>query len=118
MTDRRSFVGSAALMLGGLLVWAVYFLFVYVFNALACARGFAGAELLGIGLVPFTIGAATLAALLIVAALGLVAARRARAAQADDVARFLRYTAALVALLSFVAVAWTGLSLLLIAPCA
>ena len=52
------------------------------------------------------------------AALGPVAARRARAAQADDVARFLRYTAALVALLSFVAVAWTGLSLLLIAPCA
>ena len=39
----KRFVRSALFATGGLLIWAADFLFVYVFAALACERGFAHA---------------------------------------------------------------------------
>jgi hypothetical protein len=47
------FTRTALSMWGGLLVWGAAFLFVYVFTAVACERGFANREVLGIDVVTF-----------------------------------------------------------------
>lgn len=65
--DDRSPALQIMSMLFGLLVWAAHFLFVYVFAALACARGFASASLFGFGIVPATIVGSTAIAVLAVA---------------------------------------------------
>lgn len=54
---QHRFTATSFLLLGGLLVWMAEFVFVYVFAAVACAKGFAGASVLGLPVV-------TLAALL------------------------------------------------------
>lgn len=48
----------------GLALWAAHFGVIYALNALACARGLAGARLFGLPWVPAVVGLATLAALL------------------------------------------------------
>src|SRR3546814_6226724 len=59
--------------LAGRLIWAAHFLLIYGFAALACARGFADVRLLGAGVVPLIVGAATAVAILAVAAMLLLA---------------------------------------------
>jgi hypothetical protein len=48
---QHRFTATTFLVLGGLLVWMADFLFVYVFAAVACARGFADASALGLPVV-------------------------------------------------------------------
>jgi hypothetical protein len=50
-------------MLSGLLIWGSHFLFIYIFTALACARRFYDLDWLGIGIVPWAIALAAVAAL-------------------------------------------------------
>src|SRR3546814_15575902 len=84
--------------LAGLLIWAAHFLLIYGFAALACARGFADVRLLGAGVVPLIVGAATAVAILAVAAMLLLAllgpGKENAAARGGP--RFLRWLTALV----------------------
>jgi len=120
MSDTE-FIRSSLLVLGGLLVWAMHFAFVYGFNTLACARQFSSAHLLGIEIVPLAVAAATGVALIVVVALLLVTRRRPVAAQSpgerERVDAFARYTALAIGGLSLVAILWTALPALLVSPC-
>jgi hypothetical protein len=115
------FIRKSLFMMGGLLVWAAQFTTVYVFNALACARGFAGLRVFGMGVVPFVVGAVSLLAfgatvVLLLAALwrrGPVRASREEN-PADD---FLRYTTVAIAALSLVAIPWNALPAFIVPPC-
>ena len=65
-------------ILYGALVWGAHFGLLYGFTALACARGFAGVQWLGISVIVWTIAVATALALLAVALIALRGARSAR----------------------------------------
>jgi hypothetical protein len=115
------FIRKSLFMMGGLLVWAAQFTTVYVFNALACARGFAERQVLGIGIVPFVVGAASLLAFAATLAVLLAALWRRGPAQASlderPVDGFLRYTTVAIAALSLVAIAWNALPAFVVPPC-
>lgn len=46
------FTSTAMLLVGGLLVWLATFTFLYVFAAVACAKGFADVRIGGLPLIP------------------------------------------------------------------
>jgi len=103
----------------GLLIWAADFLFIYVFAALACARGFAHTTLLGFAIVPLVSTIATAVAAVASIALIVAGAHRAAAATShvpDDAtaAPFLGRLATIVAMLGLIAIALTGLPGLLV----
>lgn len=105
----------------GLMAWVIQFTVIYGVTAFACARGYADLRLLGFGLVPAVIVAATLVALAVTAVVltGALARRPrlvAETAHAND--RFLNYTTILISGLSLVAIAWTGLPSLILPACA
>lgn len=113
----RSFTRTTFFMLAGLLIWAANLGFTYVFAALACARGFAGMRLLGAGIVPFAVTAATLVSVVAAGALlragwrGCSAARRDGAAETE---RFIQCVASAAALLGLIAIVWNGLAVIAI----
>jgi hypothetical protein len=115
------FLRKSLFMIGGLLVWAFQFGVIYVFNALACARGFAGRQVLGIGIVPFVVGAASLVALAAALAVLLAALWRRGPARGSREERpvddFLRYTTIAIAALSLVAIAWNAVPAFIVPPC-
>jgi hypothetical protein len=118
--EEMGFVRTSLFTMGGLLVWADHFGLAYAFNALACARRFAGLDVLGFGIVPLVVTAATLAALAASGVLFLALLRRgpARAFRDDQPAGdFLRATTIAIAGLSLVAIAWNGLPALIVPPC-
>lgn len=112
------FVSRLSFMLAGLIIWAAHFGFVYGFNALACTFGFAGSQLLGVGVVVLAVGLATLLAF---GADILVLFRAVAGLRAMDLAkdsrRFMRYVAGSLAALSAVAVLWQGLPALIVPAC-
>jgi hypothetical protein len=104
----------------GLLIWAADFLFIYVFAALACARGFAHAIFLGFAIVPLVSTIAT--AVAAVATLAMMAAGARRTAVTTTNSRdetsaslFLGRLVMVVSMLALIAVAMTGLPGLLVA---
>jgi hypothetical protein len=101
--QQHRFAPTIFFIWSGLLIYALEFLFVYVFAALACARRFTHVQWLGMPLVPL---ATTVSGALAVTAIGAVmwiAARRNRMeANTDEHTRFIR----------FLAIAGGGLSLL------
>ncbi len=104
------FSRTALSVTAGLLIWAADFLFIYVFAALACARGFSHATLLGLGIVPLASIVATLIAG--TASVAVIAAGARRAGAAGDQAPalvFLGRLAMIVATLALIAVAFVGL---------
>ena len=103
-----SFARTTFFVTGGLLVWAADFLFIYVFAALACARGFAGHSVLGIGIVPFASAVATVAAFAATAAL-VAAANRDRRRRLGESRAFVVRAALAAGALALIAVALTGL---------
>ncbi|MBJ6127003.1 hypothetical protein [Microvirga splendida] len=115
------FIRKSLFMTGGLIIWGIHFGLVYTFNALACARRFAGTEILGIGIVPLTVIGTTIVALAATLLVLLLAFwRKGPAAASRDekpVNDFMRYTTITIAGLSLVAIAWNGLPAFLIPPC-
>jgi hypothetical protein len=97
-------------MLSGALVWAVHFLAIYGFTALACARGFAAAQWLGVGVLAWAIGAATVVAL--AAATAIIASTRR-----TPVIGFTEWFTAGVAALAMLAIAWETLSAAMVPAC-
>lgn len=106
-------------MFASLLVWAAYFAFVYLFNALVCARNLDHLQLLGFGIVPLTIAVVTVMAAAFVLAL-LINAVRSRNdgnEHRNSSSSFLRYLTVAAALFSILAIGWGGLPALLVPPC-
>lgn len=99
-------MGRWLLLLGGLLVWLVHFLGVYGLASVGVVVG----EATGPAFLT-AMGVLTLACAAANAAIGAVALRRL-AAGGDELDRFIHGGGALGAGLSFVAVAWQGLPLL------
>lgn len=113
-----TFTPTFLYMLGGLIIWGVRFLAAYSFTGIACARGWADNE--AGGLVPLTIGAASLFAVLGCSALVANAMLRLRtgpAAAGGESVRFVHAVAALVAAFAIVAIVWETLPVLLVPVC-
>ena len=104
----QSFARTALFLAAGLLVWAADFLFIYVFAALACARGFDGTYVLGVGVVPFASAAATAVALALSAML-VVVARRGHGRRKGDARAFTMQAALAACALALIAIALTGM---------
>src|SRR5687767_5767406 len=120
MSD-RGFIGKMLFVNAGLLAWAAHFTIIYAVTTLACTKNFAGRKILGLGIVPFAITIATLAALAVIGAVlinALVRALPPRSARSgEDSARFLRYVTVSIALLALVAIVWNALPVLVLPPC-
>lgn len=118
MNDTR-FAPVVGYLLGGMIVWAAAFAAAYGTAAVVCARGLAETTLFGMALLPLSIAAITVAALL---ATGLIAAAAYRrlhnTAEEAGLTGFLHGTALLVALLAVVGIAWNGAPVLFLASCA
>jgi hypothetical protein len=119
-------------LIAGPLVWSVHFLSIYVFTALACARGFFHDEVLGIRLVPLVGSLLSLVAIaLIVDALWL-SWRRWRGDLADDQPppapsrdgdamasrrQFMAYAGLLLSGVALIATIWQTLPVFFFASC-
>jgi hypothetical protein len=114
LTDR--FPRTALFTAAGLLIWAADFLFIYIFAALACARGFADVTVLGAGIVPLASFVATVFALGATGAIIAAGARRAEKTGSGSGA-FLGALAAIAALVALIAIVFTGLPGLLLGTC-
>lgn len=124
--DRGSFIGTLLLLLAGLLIWVLHFLFIYAFNTLACTRVFADTEILGYGsiLVAVIIGTIlAMSAAAFVLAFALFRIRRLSAGNGELVSsavntdHFLYVATAGVAFISLVAILWNAIPVFLVPPC-
>jgi hypothetical protein len=97
-------------LLGGLVVWAARFLGVYIFAAVACARGTPE-------LVPPVMAGTALLGGAICIALILHAMRKLKAGVPEENAHFIHIVAALVAGISILAMAWEIVPVLIIPVC-
>jgi hypothetical protein len=115
----RRFPRVALATFAGLLIWAADFLFIYVFAAVACARGYAGVTVLGIGIVPLASTVSTLIAAAASAAIVFAGRREARPVKNENASdpNFLRGLAAIAALLALIAIVFTGLPGLMLRTC-
>jgi uncharacterized membrane protein YhaH (DUF805 family) len=100
----------------GLLIWAADFLFIHIFAAVACARGFADLTVLGAGIVPLASFVASVLALVATGAIIAMGVRRAREGDPSNGA-FVGSLAAIAALLALIAIVFTGLPGLLLKTC-
>ena len=114
LTDR--FPRTALFTAAGLLIWAADFLFIYIFAAVACARGFADVTVLGAGIVPLASFVATVSALAMTGLIIAAGARRAGKAGSGNGA-FLGALAAIAALVALIAIVFTGLPGLMLRTC-
>lgn len=112
----RHFALTSLVMLSGLLVWSLQFGLLYGFNALACARGFATAQVLGLGLVPVTVALVTAACCLLTVVIAVKQLRR-RAGDERPGSEFVRITTVLIGALAVLAMIWTGLPAAIVQPC-
>ena len=107
---------TALFTAAGLLIWAADFLFIYIFAAIACARGYADLTVFGAGIVPLVSFVATVAALVATGLVIRAGARRAGTGGPSSGA-FLGGVAAIAALLALIAILFTGLPVLLLRTC-
>jgi hypothetical protein len=113
--EQHRFTRTALFICGGLLIWAVHFLFVYVAAAIICAR-YAGATLGGIPFVTFLTGSATVLACAAALILIWFALRRARAdSDTDASVRFIYFLTSAIGALALVAIVFSAIPGLLLA---
>ncbi|MEN8260236.1 MAG: hypothetical protein ABFS02_06570 [Pseudomonadota bacterium] len=117
-TDSR-FVHITVRMLSGLMIWGAHLLVIYSFTALACARRFWQLNWLGIGVVPWVIGAATLVAVAVISIITAQSIRFLRESDSrENASRFLHWMTAAIGLLSLLAIVWNALPVLMVPICA
>jgi hypothetical protein len=118
---RVRFTSATLRILSGLLIWAAHFLVIYIFTALACARRFADLSWLGIGVVPWVIGAATLAAAAVTLVVIGLAVRDARLNTSrnnmNNMSSFVPWMTAAFGGLALMAILWEALPVLLVPTC-
>jgi hypothetical protein len=110
----RKFTPTTFLVWSGLLIWAADFLLIYVIEAIACAKGFADAVILGLRVIPLTTLICSAAAVI---ATGLIlrrCMRQAQAAQADERTQFTLFITGATGALALLAIVWTALPGLLL----
>lgn len=111
---KHRFTATALYLWSSLLIWMSTFLTVYVFAALACARHFADARLLGLGVVPLVTTIVTFAAAGITAYL-LRAAYRRMHTMDDEHARFIHFVVLATSALALIGLMYLALPPLLLA---
>lgn len=116
-------------IIGGPMVWVAHFLTVYIFTAIACARGFFYAELLGVRVVPLVGGVATVVAAALIVDAFVVSWRRWRGgggapalpphdrSGVDSRRRFMAFAAMLLCGASLIATLWEALPIVFFASC-
>jgi hypothetical protein len=116
---RVRFASATLRMLSGLMIWAAHFLVIYyVFTALACARRFADLSWLGIGVVPWVIGAVTLAAAAVTLVVILRAMRDAwLGTSRNNISSFVPWMTTALGGLALMAILWETLPVLLVPTC-
>ena len=98
-------------------VWLAHFTFAYVLVSLVCSAGGAQREILGIALVPLTVGMATIAACAVFVLQGWVDYRRWRAHEAGTQG-FISIVSVLLCGLSAIGVLWVAFPAFVLPPCA
>jgi hypothetical protein len=114
----------------GPMVWIAHFLSIYIFTALACARGFFEVEALGLPIVPLVGGAVTLVAVVLIVDAGVLSWRRWRGAQGEaqplpphddnhsaSRRRFMGYAGLLLSGIALIATIWEALPVLFFTTC-
>lgn len=101
-------------LLAGPLIWLVHFLFIYIVNAVACARSALTGQWLGLPASSWIIVAGSAAAL---AGMALAASRQQARVRAQGAPSFHAWLAAALCGLSAVAVVWETLPVFLMAAC-
>ena len=113
-------------MVAGPVIWAGYFVFAYVFVSLACAAGWDEVRVAGLNVVTAILILAALLALAVIGARGwtLYRLRRNEAGRAspahderEERVRFMGLVALLLYALSFLAIVWSIVPMLVFAPC-
>jgi hypothetical protein len=99
---QHRFASTTFLITGGLLAWIAAFAFAYTFAAVACARGFAHVEVMGLPIIPVATIVASLFAAIVNMRLLRQGYRRLKSPDADEHTRFI----------GFVALAGSGLGLI------
>lgn len=117
MSEPR-FFPTFAYLLAGMILWAGAFAGAYAVTALVCARRLGDASVLGIAILPFSIGLITLVALAATAIIGLVAYRRWPRPGDADLPSFVQSVALFLALMAVVGIVWNGVPALFFATCA
>jgi multidrug efflux pump subunit AcrB len=113
----------------GPLVWAVYFLTIYITTAIACAKEFFYLQIFGISILPAGVALATLIAVGLILDGAIVALRRWRRPwgkaplpphDRDSIQsrrRFMAYAGFLLCTLSLIATLWVALPFLFMTSC-
>jgi hypothetical protein len=105
----------------GTLVWAAHFGAVYAATAVACARGLAGRDLLGLPLVPAMVLGATALALAAVAVIAVRAYRRLDSdlsgEDGEDDPQFTVWFTLAIALSSALAIVWETVPVFIVNSC-
>jgi hypothetical protein len=119
-------------VIAGPLVWTAHFLSLYVFTAIACAKGFFRDEILGLRIPQLFAGAVTAAAVVLIVDGVVLSYRRWRGAPSDgrpapnpphdgsDMAsrrRFMAYAGLLLSGLALIATVWQTLPIVFFATC-
>ena len=118
-------------VIAGPLIWSVHFLAIYVFTAIACARGFFHDEILGIRIVPLVGSALSLLAIALIADALYISWRRWRGGPAGDepatapadgdqgagTRQFMAYAALLLSAVALIATVWQTLPVFFFASC-
>jgi hypothetical protein len=118
---RPGFTAKLTFLCGGLLIWAAHFLTIYGVNGVVCARGLDRFTVLGFGIVPAIVAAATGLAVIACCMIAVAALRGQGPGMGDEVGSvraFWRSGTACLAGFAVIAILWTGLPALLVAPCA
>jgi hypothetical protein len=114
---QRRFTSTTVLLTGALLVWLADFAFVYVFAAVACARGFADVQTFGVPLVPAITTVASLSAGAITLWLLRRGHRAQQASAVDEHSRFIAFVTLASSVIALVALLMLLLPPLLIRAC-
>jgi uncharacterized membrane protein len=117
--DSARFASVIGTVLAGMILWAIAFTAAYLVVAVVCARRLGDVDVLGLPILPFSIGAITIVTL---AATGLVAfgayRRRPGSGEDSDLPAFVRSVALFVALMALLGIVWNGVPALFFASCA
>jgi hypothetical protein len=111
----RRFSTYFGYMILGLIVWTAFFVFIYGFQAVACAKGWADITALDQNIVSVGIGVATLAAVAILVA--QISRELLTSRGSNQEQRFARSTTLLFAWLSAVAILWSALPAAILSSC-
>lgn len=115
---QHRFTPTFMLLAGGLLVWIAAFTFLYVFAALACARGFADVRVAGLPLIPSVSVVTTVVAAAVNVQLARYGWRSHKQATLDEHSRFIGFVTLATSAIGLVALVMLVLPPLLVQACA